>query len=265
MRKLRIEEMKVIQIEILEEFHSFCEKEGLRYSLGGGTLLGAVRHKGYIPWDDDIDIMMPRDDFERFAATFVSEKNEILDLRRISYCRELFLKVSRKGTIMTDLSFKRSIWGVNIDVFAIDGCPDDYSSLKETLDKELKILASICPYYKAVGEHKVVWFIKYLIKRLLAVYPGDSLHLKKTITDQASAYPLVKARRAGVLLGGYGFREVIDSKVFESYSNYVFENRSFLAITDYDPYLKALYGDYMKLPPEEARVTHHLYDAYIID
>ena len=120
MRKVGLEEMKRIQLEILDDVDRFCRETGLRYSLCGGTLLGAVRHKGYIPWDDDIDILMPREDYETFIRTYRSDKNTVLDLRKEGTTVEVVVKVSRNGTWMTDQTLGRTLWGINIDIFPVD-------------------------------------------------------------------------------------------------------------------------------------------------
>ena len=262
MEPISIQRLRAIQLDILDDVNRFCQEKGIRWSLCGGTLLGAVRHKGYIPWDDDIDLMMPRADFDRFAATYDSEKNELLDLRKADYTVEICLKVCRKGTRMVDLSLGRELWGINIDIFPIDGVPDDYPAFCRKILSERRTLAHICPFYKKVPARKAVWFAKYLLKRMFHPYFHDILYLKKEIDRLPAPYPPEDSRFAGVVLGSYGEKEVVPASVFRAMTQLPFEGRLLPAIRDYDTYLKAIYGDYMQLPPEYKRVTHHLYDAY---
>ena len=264
MKKLTIDELRFIQIDILDDVDRFCRENQLRYSLCGGTLLGAVRHGGYIPWDDDIDILMPRPDYERFASRYHSNENVVLDLRKQEATLELCLKVSRNGTVMRDIEFGRSLWGVNIDVFPVDGVPEDADLHCEKILKMRDTLARICPFYKVVPEKKVFWFFKYLLKRVCYPYFGSSLMLKASIDSLAASYPFGKSRLSGAVLGSYGKREPIPSEVFLEYETILFEGKEYQSIKRYDAYLSALYGEYMKLPPEEKRVAPHLYEAFVI-
>lgn len=262
MRKVELEEHKRIQLEILEEIDFFCREHSLRYSLSSGSLLGAVRHQGYIPWDDDIDLMMPRADYERFALIYESDKNEVIDLRKLSFTVEGFLKVSRKHTKMYD-GTGRTSWGINIDVFPIDGVPENAEQYCRKISSMRKTFSHICPYYKAIDKNKTWWKIKYILKRIRYPYIGSPLSLKQKIDRMASGYDLQECTYAGEILGCYGFKSVIPAIVFKSFMELAFEGKYYQVIFDYDTYLKATYGDYMKFPPVEKRVLKHEYDTYI--
>lgn len=266
MRKIDIKELRCIQLSILDDVHEFCQEKGLRYSLCGGTLLGAVRHKGYIPWDDDIDIFMPREDYEIFVHKYVSDENYVLDLIKVPFNRELCIKVCRKGTSMIDKELGRNMWGVNIDIFPIDGCPDDSFSFCGEIARMREQLSIVCPYYKVVKKSlRFCYFIKYCLKRLRHLtFPG-ALSLKERICKLASAEPLEKSKKGGCIFGCYGEREIMSADIFLEFTTLEFEGKEYSAIKGYDKYLHSLYGDYMQLPPIEKRVTHHLYDAFITE
>lgn len=263
---LGLDECKAIELEILTEVDAFCRKNGIRHLLCGGTLLGAVRHQGFIPWDDDIDLMMPRPDYERFLKEFKSERLYLADLSLRDDCVETFLKVCKKGTVMVDLNFGRELWGVNVDVFPVDGAPsvglaDHYARL----DADRQKLFQICPYYKSVRKGRFPLMVKYAIKRLRYFYPGSFMGLKKKVVDAQRAIPYETADVVGPYYWVEKTRAFLPKQVYDELEPLPFEGRECPCPNDYDTVLKALFGDYMQLPPEEHRITHHRYDTYIVD
>ena len=265
MRKIDIKELRAIQLDLLSEVDAFCKQRGIKYSLCGGTLLGAVRHKGYIPWDDDIDLMMPREDYDRFAREFGSPRSELIDLRDNPDVIEFFLKVVRRGTIMRDTQFGRELWGIYIDIFPIDGTPVSYQEHCRRIQKMRDKLPRVCPFYKTVSRNKPFWFAKYILKRIAFPFYGNVLDIKKEIEGIAHSAPFDTSPYAGVLLGSYGVREVVKKTVFDALIDLPFEGKQFPSIKEYDTYLRAIYGEYMTLPPVEQRISHHLYDSFVED
>lgn len=264
--KLATEESKAIQLQILDEIDVFCKAEGLRYSLAYGTLIGAVRHKGYIPWDDDIDLLMPRPDYDCFLESFRSEVNEVMDLSKSNVCVETFAKVCRKGTLMVDKELGRALWGVNVDIFPIDGAPEE--GLQEHYDKMCRRrewIFRLCPFYKVVGRDKLKWFVKYCMKRLRYPYAGNCASVKAGLEADMRACSFDEAPLAGAWFGDDEMREFMPREWFETYAELEFEGKKYPVIAHYDDYLRRLFGDYMQLPPEEQRVSKHMYDTFIID
>lgn len=260
MRLLTDSELRSLQMEIMDDVHRFCQANGIRYSLTYGTLLGAVRHKGYIPWDDDIDLMMPRPDYERFLKEYSSPENELVVLKRMDSCVEMFTKVCRKGTKMVDKKLGRSQWGVNVDVFPVDGCPANPEH-QVLIDQKINLLAKLCPRYKAVHSQKALWFLKYLVKRVLYFYPHSIAHLKEAI-DQLAACDPATMPSAGILMESCDSFQT-DSSIYAAYTLLPFEGRDYCAVQDFDSLLTTKYGDYMTPPPPEGRISLHQYDVFI--
>lgn len=263
---LSSQKIRSIQLEILSAVDAFCRQNRLAYSLAYGTLIGAVRHKGFIPWDDDIDLLMPRPDYDRFVQTFHSDQDEVFDLSLSNVCVETFAKVCRKNTIMTDAKLGRTLWGVNVDIFPIDGAPK--GGLEEhyaLMCRKREWISRLCPFYKVVGKNRLGWFVKYCLKRLRYPHRGNCADIKKEINDNLRACPFEESPLAGAYFGDDDIREFMPREWFESYTELVFEGKLYPVIAHYDDYLHHLFGDYMQLPPEEQRVTPHHYEAYLLD
>lgn len=133
MRHLTLQELQQFSLDILKDVAGFCEKNNIRYSLGYGTMLGAVRHKGFIPWDDDVDIMMPREDYERFRTIYKSKLYSFIDSRNTPDCYIAFGRVcdTKKTLASSCIPWVKKDVGVWIDIFPVDRVPDD----KDTFDR----------------------------------------------------------------------------------------------------------------------------------
>ena len=254
------EEMRTIQLDILDKIHDYCEKNNLRYSLSGGTLLGAVRHQGYIPWDDDIDIMMPRPDYEKFMVDF-NDKHEYLVTQNFKNSKTFYYdfgKVYDNRTIIKEKD--RCMTGVYVDIFPIDGMPDSQEETIELRNKCVAIIEELkktTQFYKFTDGHFLR--LKYLLK--LLIYPPRDKSIKKYY-EQIEAYPFGQKKYSGVILGQYGLREKLPSDLYTSYVDLTFEGKQRKAICGYATYLSGLYGDYMQLPPVEKRKSAHIGHAF---
>lgn len=265
-KSLPAEACKAVQLSILDEIDAFCQENGLRYSLAYGTLIGAVRHKGYIPWDDDIDLLMPRPDYDRFIREFKSAENEVLDLTGKDACVETFAKVCRKNTVMVDRELGRSLWGVNVDIFPIDGAPED--GLEERFNRmegKRQWISRLCPFYKVVTKGRAQWFLKYCLKRLRYPSLSGCVQVKQAIENELRSCAFGETPLAGAYFGDDGIREFMPTEWFREYTKLLFEGKPYSVLTHYHDYLTRLFGDYMQLPPEEQRVSHHLYDTYLLE
>lgn len=249
-KNIDLDEMHSILLAILADVDKFCRERGIRYSLGGGTLLGAIRHKGFIPWDDDVDIMMPRPDYEKFIKSYngYNPNYENITCRKdndVNFC-QVYSKVHDKRTacIQGDSLCK---FGVNIDVFPIDGMPDDVVVCQKMFKK--------VDFFKHLLNLKYKPFLFYRKKSLMSRLLSREFLVKK-LNSLIKKYNYESSRFAGAFTGYYGIKERHEKDVFENYVDVPFENITCSAIMHYDLYLTQHYGNYMELPPEEKRVTH---------
>ena len=254
-------QIQAVILDILKEFDSFCRKNGIRYSLAGGSLLGAVRHKGFIPWDDDADIIMPRPDYDRFVELYGKEKGRY---RLLTYSPgeehwyvNCYSKLEDSWTMCKDKGFMGSHFGLNIDIFPVDGAPEDPVERKKTCRKVV--------HYKRRVVHRQNPLTSLLFPHQGAPLAVIQAHFHSTEYWLAKCESLLRkydfntSRFAGALCGVYGVREVFPQSLFTEYCEYPFEGISLMGIKDAHTYLESLYGDYMKLPPEKDRHgDHHL-------
>lgn len=265
MKKMSLEEIKVVQLNILKEVSSFCEKNNINYFLAGGTLLGAIRHKGYIPWDDDIDLLMPRPDYDLFLKLFNKDNNKnikVLSNEIDSSFPYTFAKVIDCNTYLKENTLLNYPLGINIDIFPIDGFPNDLKKSKRFIRK-VGLLKNIYTV-KIIKKRKDRNIVKKIILNVAKMFakPFNILALVKKIILLSKTYKYEECKFVGCLVWGYGIKERVPKFVFENAIDVEFEHSLYKAPVGYDIYLKSLYGDYMKLPPEEKRKTHHSYIAY---
>ena len=271
MREIGTDELKAIQLDIARKIHAFCTGNGIRYFLGYGSLIGAVRHKGFIPWDDDIDLGMPRPDYERFVRSFNGTYPDtvVLAPELDPHFYMPFANVYRTGTLLEEEIATHHGFGtgVKVDVFPIDGAPsddDEYFRLRKAIDKWITVL-----FYKNVRlsnrwkKDKVMWF-KTLVWKI-AISPLSIPYIQRRIRALATRHGFETSERSDKLSFPNPGNTRMYRSVFEHYVDVEFEGFLFKAPRDYDVYQRAIYGDYMQLPPPEQRVTNHSFRAYWLD
>ena len=266
MRRLNAEEVKKIQIEILDVVSSFCDENSIKYWLDSGTLLGAIRHKGYIPWDDDIDIGMLREDYDRFSALFNAnnQKYRFVCVENTEDFYTPFGKVIDTATILYEPDKRGSKLAINIDIFIYDNAPDDDRIVKRMYNRRDRLLlvalfsrgAQILP-----NDSGLRVLAKYLTHFLCKPFSCRKLVLKAV--DNSKRYSRFETRRVGNFTAVS--RIAVDKRVFDSFIDVEFEGKMYKAPVGYDEWLTDFYGDYMQLPPKDKQVSHHLYEAYLID
>ena len=257
MRKISSEELKTIQLDLLQKVAEFCEQNGIRYFLCGGTLIGAIRHKGYIPWDDDIDIAMPRPDYDRFVKTFNHPENccQVVNLDTNPDYAYSFAKVYNNRTVLKELHYLGHI-GVNIDLFPADGVKEATQIRKIMLLRKFLNTKRANYYHRTLSKKIINSFGKILL------LPFSAHKIATWIDNEARKYAFGSLPKAGIIVNPYGPGEMVDKSVFESDVYQEFEGRKYRVPVGYDTWLRSIYGDYMQLPPEEHRVSHHTIEAW---
>lgn len=274
MRRINeINELRQIQLDILNHVNKFCKENNIRYFLAGGTLLGAIRHKGYIPWDDDIDIMMPRKDYEQFKNIYLKKTNTNYKLYHYSVERKYnypFIKIGDKRTSIIENQIKDNDFGVNIDIFPLDKFTNDKSIQKKYFSKNRKLRLLLWR-----KQNKINWNVKYRSKTktflkniILYIYYQGILniisknYICKTIDrNSKNLNNSSNLEYMGGYIWGYYEKELIPIKAFKDSVPVEFEGNFYPAPIGYDRYLTGLFGNYMQLPPESERV-HHIFTAY---
>lgn len=259
-REIDNTQFKSIALDILIDFDNLCRKNNIKYSLAYGTLIGAIRHKGYIPWDDDIDVVMLREEYEKFLKVKddLKKKHTFISIETNSLYSASLAKIYNNNTVLKE-TLHRELCdiGVYIDVFVFDYVPENSIRRK-------------CLYYQALFCRKVWAFSTYHSKTGLA--------LEKKFRDIASKWQL--GRKANIWLNRKLKKQSKSSLVcamlfvynwdwetfhldeFNKLIEIEFEKHNFLCFKHYDMFLQRWYGDYMKLPPEEERVVGHSYNVY---
>lgn len=265
MKEIDIDGLRKIQIEILDAVSFFCKENNIHYWLDSGTLIGAVRHKGYIPWDDDIDIGMLREDYDKFSNLF-NQKQTRYKFKSVTLDRNFLYpygKVLDESTILYEPDENGQKLSVNIDVFVYDNAPADDELVKKMYDQRdyyrncfLYQTKQRSPYGKGIKSIPLI-----LLTGIMRLLPSD--YYVKKMERLTRKYSNQKTDIIGNFTGFVRF--VCDKSVFDSFVDVEFEGRTYSAPAGYDQWLRAIYGNYMELPPIEKQVSHHLFKAYRID
>ena len=259
-----LREIHTILLQILDWYHNFCVKNQLRYYILGGTLLGAVRHQGFIPWDDDIDVGMPRKDYERFLTLVTAQANvryvvESADGNNYKFLYP-FTKIYDTHTTLIENTRYPIRRGIYIDIFPLDGAGGSLTEAKKHYLKIFSILTLFNISKIAINSHRA-WYKNLLIicVHLLLPTPKCAYSLIQTIKTRCKQYDFDTSASVGNLVGVWGKRELVKREYFGTPKEYKFESITVYGVEQPDKYLTHVYGDYMQLPPEEKRVSHHSY------
>lgn len=279
-RALTLDELKQLHqclVHILKDFIFVCDKYNLKYTLGGGSVLGAVRHKGFIPWDDDLDINMPRTDYEKFKAIFPQELADKYDLRvpNSQYgASTLFMKLFKKDTTYVQ---QFSYTDDEPSYICVDIFPFDNVSENEIIRAVKGILCNIMAYAfvsrfiyehrnQSIDEYHSTVKNGYVYKARLLIARCFPVHFTK-LYDFFDRF-VQHANNTSIITCATGrkhyFGECIDSRYFSEAEDGIFEGIHVKLPYHYKQYLSQLYGNYMEIPPVEKR-EHHFTTEFAID
>lgn len=256
MKEIPLEERKSLQLDLLVKIDKICREKGFRYYLNSGTLLGAVRHKGYIPWDDDIDIAMPRPDYEAFYQHFL-ETNEDSCMQLVSYRDKssiypFFKMIDPRTTVIEHYVNPKYQTGVWVDIFPLDGvAKGDDSSFRVNENIKSKYDFIIANPANATTP------LRKAVKKIIAPFfqRKDIYALAKRLDEALATTPINEANDVAMAMWGYGPCERTPYSILKT-CELEFEGKFFLAPKEYDLYLSSLFGDYMTPPPIGQREAH---------
>ena len=247
MQEITFEERKKVQLEMLIGIDKFCRANNIRYTLAYGTLIGAIRHKGFIPWDDDVDIMMPLPDMLRFKEIFKSKTMCYCDVDTSDKYPYAFSRIADTRTYSKD-GMKSIGYGICIDLYPVLGLPKSIDGINNFFNEAGKLLSR---RLKMIGLRRKV--LQYLPLSNIPFFSKIMKHYR----DFLFQYPYEGTKYYFTNGGELEMRNVHDFDLFEEMIEVEFEGIKFMGIKKYDEYLRKFYGDYMQLPPEDQRVPYH--------
>lgn len=265
MKELTLQELKDIEFNILKVFDTFCKENNIRYFFAYGTLLGAIRYKKFIPWDDDVDVLVPREDYDRLLKLYKdSERYKMFAYERNKKYRFPFAKLCDMTTRKIEDNLDNGVaLGVEIDIFPLDHWDDDLEKAKKEAANIKKDMGRLAwsRLTKAPSSNPVK-FIAQSALMALHKMRGSEHYVQKMLA--ASNKPEQKGSR---YIGAkswcvYGAKGIIPAEAFAEAVDIEFEGELFPAPIGWDTYLTCLYGDYLPEPPKEKQKTHHRFKAY---
>ena len=260
MTELLLPDIKATALALLIHFRDFCQENNIRFYLSNGTLLGAVKYGGFIPWDDDVDVFVPRGDYDRLLKIYQNtDRYQLFSPDREPAYRYPFAKLCDMTTLKVEANVDNGVQlGLDVDIFPLDTCSGHI--LKFNVMTRIKAYLLGCslskfvsvegkPFYKRciIGCCRVLGF-GFFHRRLLGLVRKESLRGKGYMG--CLMWPI------------YGEREIIPAEVFSEAVEVEFEGERFPAPAGYDTYLRSVYGEYEIDPPLEKQKSHHQYRAF---
>jgi lipopolysaccharide cholinephosphotransferase len=255
--EISVEDLHSRLLRLIKEFHLLCVENKINYYIIGGTCLGARRHQGFIPWDDDIDVGVPREDYDRLCALGNSELPECIDFLYYGNCEESpfhYLKIIDNTTTLIERSYKNYIEGVYIDVFPLDGFKENSFIQKLSWKRSWFLHGAIINHCSTLMKRNFARkAFKYWAEK------QDLMRLHNKLENIIRKHSFQNSTYVANFLGAYGMNEIVPRAFFGNPTLYDFEDTKLFGPEKIDEYLGNIYGDFMKLPPEDKRVPEHDY------
>jgi len=268
--ELNIEQIHKATLEIVEKLIEICDKINVNYYVAYGSLIGVVRHKGFIPWDDDFDVVMLRDDYEKFCDYCIKNENKLKPFKLLS--RKCEKKYPYNIARLNNMNYK-AVYdnvqgyesGIFIDIYPLDGAGSDVDKVLKKVEKKKSnlfriTLWSIDDHYTKSTYNK--WYrsiIKYFVRGYSKV--RGAKHFLDKMENFKNLYDINNSRYIAEMTWDSGLT-LYEKSWFDKYIYMDFENLKVKVPIGYDDFLRCHYGDYMKFPPKEEQVPHHEYKVY---
>lgn len=255
MKNFELEKTQEMLTNMLISFHELCIKNGLRYYMVGGTCIGALRHKGFIPWDDDVDVAMPREDYQILLSLnedCFSEEIKPMFYRNRSGCPIHFLRLVNINTTLIEDAYHNYVEGVYLDIFPLDGVKKEELENTSRLEKIWNLHAMIMKHCSTNQYTSFKVKFKAFVSKTV---PLGILH--RLLEYEMNKYDLNETGYCANFLGAYGMKEVVPVDYFGKPKLYQFEGYELFGPEQAEKYLNHIYGDYTKLPSPDKRVCRH--------
>ena len=272
MKALTAREVQLGELEVLKKLDEICTQLDLRYFLTYGTLLGAVRHQGFIPWDDDVDVMMPRPDYEKLIEYLQLHEKELAPFKLMHYKtnKEYIYPISRFVDTRYWIDYEGTTdygLGLFVDIYPLDGCGNTEEEAQKIMQSNKLDIAFID--IAGTDKYKVSvsgGFLRSVAKFMAFLYAKmrGARYFAKKLDKKGQLYKYDECDYVNLTIWSTSVKP-FKKELFASIERMKFEDSMFCVPSRYHDILTQCYGDYMKLPPEEQQIAHHYYTAYIRD
>ena len=265
MKELTLQEIKEVEVNLLKLFHAFCVENNIRYFISHGTLLGAIRYGHFIPWDDDLDVLVPREDYNRLLKLFRDdERYQLFAYEKNTSYRYPYAKLCDMTTRKVETGYNNGVeLGIDIDVFPLDAWDDDLEKAKREAKRQKRNMfcLGLTKRERADSHNPAKRVVKGIVMALCKMR-GSAYYVEKIMSGACKPEQTGSRYMGGKSWCVYGQRDIMDASIFSEAVELEFEGQKFFAPVGYDAFLTNLYGDYLPEPPVEKRKTHHSFKAY---